>query len=86
MKKVKLQVCNGTTCFVMGGADMQNMLDQLMVKFKDCLEIERVRCLNACSLSDNFAKAPYANIDGQLVGNANFQTITKIIEEKLSND
>ena len=84
MKKIKVQICQGTTCFVMGGDIVKSMLDTIEKKYADKIEIESVRCLGACNKSDAFSKAPYVYVDDDLVSSANLEKVTKVIESKLN--
>ncbi|MBR2299864.1 MAG: NAD(P)H-dependent oxidoreductase subunit E [Alphaproteobacteria bacterium] len=83
MAKVKIQICNGTTCFVMGGGNQQALSEILKNKYQDKIEIEAVRCFELCSQKDAFSKAPFVKVDGQMIDQANLEKIKKVIEEKL---
>jgi NADH:ubiquinone oxidoreductase subunit E len=84
MTKIKVKICQGTTCFIMGGEVMKSMLGNLMEKYADKIEIESVRCLGACNKSDAFSKAPYVYVDDDLISSANLEKVTKVIESKLN--
>ncbi len=84
MQKIKVQVCQGTTCFVMGGDIIKEMLATLNNKYGDRVEVSSVRCLGACHQSDSFSKAPYICVDGEIVVSANLEKVIKIIESKLN--
>ena len=83
---IKVKVCQGTTCFVMGGDIINQMLASLKEKYADKIEIEVVRCLGLCNKSDAFSKAPYVCVDDEIVSSANLEKITNIIERKLNPD
>ncbi|MBQ9235413.1 MAG: NAD(P)H-dependent oxidoreductase subunit E [Alphaproteobacteria bacterium] len=85
MKPIKIEICLGTTCFVMGGETLQNMGDMLKKKYGAKIEVEAVRCLEVCS-SDNFSKAPYARVDGEVIGEASLEKVQAVIEKKLNHE
>ena len=86
MKKINVKVCQGTTCFVMGGDIIKSMLTSLEEKYADKIEITSVRCLGACNQSDSFSKAPYVLVDDEMISSATLEKVTNIIESKLKND
>ena len=83
MEKIQVKICQGTTCFVMGGDVIKSMLDQLAEKYADKVEITSVRCLGACNQCDAFSKAPYVCVDDEIISSANLEKVVKVIESKL---
>ncbi|MBQ4084772.1 MAG: NAD(P)H-dependent oxidoreductase subunit E [Alphaproteobacteria bacterium] len=83
MKKIKIQICQGTTCFVMGGDIVKSMLDTLEKKYADKIEITSVRCLGLCNKSDSFSKAPYVCVEDEIISSANLEKVTQAIESRL---
>ena len=63
MEKIKVRICQGTTCFVMGGNVVKAILDTITEKYGDKVEVVSVRCLETCHATDAFSKAPYVYID-----------------------
>lgn len=86
MKKVKVQICQGTTCFVMGGNVIKSLMEELKKKYADKIELTSARCLGACTKSDSFSKAPYVCVDDEIISSATLEKVTQIIESKLKND
>ena len=84
MEKVKVKICSGTTCFVMGGETAKSMLALLMQKYADKVEIVSVKCLKICNESNSFSKAPYVMVDDKIISSADMETVIKEIERKLS--
>ena len=84
MEKVKVKICEGTTCFVMGGETVKSMLSTLTEKYKDKVEITSVRCLGTCNKNDSFSKAPYVMVDDEEVSSANLEKVIAVIERKLN--
>ncbi|MBE6446624.1 MAG: DUF1450 domain-containing protein [Alphaproteobacteria bacterium] len=86
MRKITVKVCQGTTCFVMGGEIIKSMLNSLEEKYADKIEISSVRCLGACDKSDSFSKAPYIMVDDEIISSATLEKVVTVIERKLKND
>ena len=78
MKKIEVKVCLGTTCFVMGSANLQNLTEIIPQKFGDKVEISGSPCLGVCSTNWEFSKAPYVKVNNEIVQEA---TVDKVIEE-----
>lgn len=83
MEKVKVKICQGTTCYVMGGNVIKSMLKVLAEKFGDKVEIISARCLGNCSESDSFSRAPYVYVEDEVISSANLDKVIKAIEKRL---
>lgn len=83
MEKIKVKICQGTTCFVMGGEFLKSMPEILTEKYGDKIEIVPVRCLETCHESDSFSKAPYVFVDDEVVSEATTEKVINVIESKL---
>ncbi len=78
MAKVEVKVCLGTTCFVMGGSNLQELNDIIPKKYGDKVEIKGVNCLGLCSINWEYSKAPYVKVNEEIVSDA---TVEKVLEE-----
>jgi NADH:ubiquinone oxidoreductase subunit E len=78
MAKVEVKVCLGTTCFVMGGSNLQELNDIIPEKYGDKVEISAANCLGLCSINWEYSKAPYVKVNEEVVSEA---TPEKVIEE-----
>lgn len=85
MKKVNIQICLGTTCFVMGGGALQTMAEELTRRFGDKIAVSGVTCLGACSEQNSFSKAPFVKIDDDIIGEATIEKIAAEIEKRLQD-
>lgn len=83
MKKVEVGICMGTTCFVMGSSKLQEIENFLPAAIKDRVEVKGVTCLGECNKKDEFSKAPYATVDGEIVPEATIEKVIQAIERKL---
>ena len=78
MSKIQVKICMGTTCFVMGGASLQELNDIIPKKYGDKVEIAASNCLGLCSINWEYSKAPYVKVNEEVVANA---TTEKVLEE-----
>ena len=78
MKKIEVRVCLGTTCFVMGSSNLQNLTELIPPKFGDKVEVVGSPCLGVCSTNWEYSKAPYVKVNDTIVQEA---TVDKVIEE-----
>lgn len=85
MEKVKVQVCLGTTCFVMGGSNLQELNDIIPEKYGDKVEVSGSNCLGLCSIQWEYSKAPYVKVDDDVVSEATVEKVLEAIDKKLEN-
>ncbi|GBR74288.1 thioredoxin [Candidatus Termititenax aidoneus] len=81
---VEVEICLGTTCFVLGASALQEL--QLPEKLRRQTKISYVRCLNVCKNADKFSKAPYARIDGEIVAEISAEKLAQILEQKIKGE
>lgn len=86
MKKIKVRVCLGTTCFVQGSANMQNLSELVPQKYGNKVEVVRSGCLGVCSTNWEHSKAPYVKVNDELIQEATVEKILAEIEKQLNND
>ena len=84
MSKINVKVCLGTTCFVMGGANLQELIDLVPRKYGDKVEVSGITCLGQCSINDEYSKAPYVQVDNIVVSEATVEKVLLAIDEKLA--
>ena len=82
-KKISVKVCLGTTCFVMGSANLQELIDVVPKKYGDKVDVAGVPCLGLCSIDWEFSKAPYVKVDDIIIKEATVEKVLSAIEEKL---
>ena len=83
MPKVSVNVCMGTTCFVMGGANLQELIEIIPRRYGDKVDIAGSACLGMCSIQSNYSKAPYVKINEDIIEEATVEKVIAAIEEKL---
>ncbi len=83
-KKITVRVCVGTTCFVMGGANLQELNDIIPRKYGDKAEVLGSNCLGLCSINWEYSKAPYVKIDEDVVSEATTEKVLAELDKKIA--
>ncbi len=83
MEKISVKVCLGTTCFVMGSANLQELIDIVPAKYGDKVDVSGVPCLGLCATDWEFSKAPYVKVNNEVVKEATVEKVLNEIEKQL---
>lgn len=83
MAKVNVKVCLGTTCFVMGSSNLQELLDLVPKKYGDDVSVAGSPCLGLCSIDWEFSKAPYVKVNDEIVKEATVEKVLAAIDREL---
>ena len=75
--KIRVEICTGTTCFVMGGAELLLLEENLPEHLKDQVEITGTICMNHCK-SNPANQAPYVRVNDKVIKKAD---LFKILDE-----
>jgi NADH:ubiquinone oxidoreductase subunit E len=78
-QKVKIVICTGTHCFVMGGSDLLLLEDHVPEGIKQNVSIEGSNCLGFCE-DRTKGKAPFVEINGVLMEQATIPKILKYLD------
>ena len=81
MEQITVKICLGTACFVMGGAELQDLADIIPAKYGDKVSVEGSTCLELCS--NEYSKAPYVLVNDIVVDKATKEKVLSKIEELL---
>lgn len=84
MEKIKVDVCLGTTCFVMGGSHLQELTEILPRKYGDKVEVNGSTCLKMCSNNTEYSKAPYVRVNDEIISEATTEKVVEKINEILN--
>ncbi len=79
-QKIKIEICCGTACYMLGAAELLRLENILPDQWKDSVDISAIPCLEACS-SDNLGGAPFVKINGELMSNASVESVCEKIFE-----
>lgn len=82
MNKVDVDICIGTACFVMGANKLQELGEFMPEEWKEFVEIKAQTCLNLCG-NNEYSKAPYVKINGEVLAAANIEKVLRQIEKEL---
>lgn len=85
MAKVEVKVCLGTTCFVMGGSNLQELNEIIPSKYGDKVTISGANCLGLCSINWEYSKAPYVQVNDEVVAEATVKKVLAEIDKQLGN-
>ena len=86
MTKISIKVCLGTTCFVMGGSNLQELNDIIPRKYGDKVDVQGSNCLGLCSINWEYSKAPYVKVDNDIITEATVEKVIEAIDKKLENN
>lgn len=86
MKKINVKVCLGTTCFVMGSAQLQELIEIVPQKYGETVEVAGHPCLGLCSIDWEYSRAPYVKVDDEVIVEATIDKVLTAIERKLNNE
>ena len=64
MNTIKVEICCGTACYLLGAAKMRNIEDELPEECRGRVEVEARTCLELCE-RDNLGGAPYVRFNGR---------------------
>lgn len=82
MDPIKVVVCAGTTCYVMGSSHLLTLADYLEPEELARVEITGAVCLGFCE-KGQYGEAPYVLIDGQVVSEATLPSVLAALRERL---
>jgi NADH:ubiquinone oxidoreductase subunit E len=85
MKKISVKVCLGTTCFVMGSSNLQELIELVPKKYGDDVEVAGSPCLGLCSIDWEFSKAPYVKVNNEVIKEATVEKVLAAIDKELKN-
>ena len=81
-RKVKVQICVGTACHIMGAADLVNIEDLIAAPRRNQVEIVGVSCMGLCKDEAN-GKPPFVTVDGQTMAQATLDRVLGAIDRRL---
>lgn len=84
MAKIEVKLCLGTTCFVMGGSNLQELNEIIPQKYGDKVELSAANCLGLCSINWEYSKAPYVKVNEEVVSEATAEKVLEEIERQLA--
>ncbi len=84
MEKVKVEICCGTACYLLGAATLMDLEDSLPADVRDKVSIEARTCLDLCE-RENLEGAPFVRFNGtEVMGKASPEKVLSRIAELAS--
>lgn len=86
---VSVKICSGTACYIMGGAELLAVANELDPEELDHVAIEASSCLGVCN--DYGPKTPFVRVNDKVLAHATLETLLEkirqaIAKEEVSND
>jgi len=78
MKKIKLEICQGTSCHLLGSQELLEAVEALPDRRRDAIELHRIDCLKSCR------QGPKRRIEGVVVSGLTAERLLGLLEEKIS--
>ncbi|MCQ2753742.1 MAG: hypothetical protein MJ231_01700 [bacterium] len=83
MERINVNVCLGSTCYVKGGANLQELNDIVPERYGDKVEVIGSPCLGLCSIKWENSKAPYVKVDDEVIEEATVEKVLAVNNKKL---
>ncbi len=82
--KVKVRICVGTSCFVMGAAQIQSLEFNAPADIAEQIEIVEERCMNLCKdVKTKYNNGPFVFVNDELVEEATYEKVVNKIREEI---
>ena len=83
MSKIEVEICMGTTCFIMGGESLQELASILQRKYPDKVDTKGIVFHGLCNTDCQYSKAPYVKVDGEVISEATVEKVLTAVNNKL---
>ncbi len=77
MDRIRLEICTGTTCYVLGAASLLELKEHLDEDIVQRVDIVGSNCMDLCK-DGQYGQAPFVRVNDTLVSEA---TVVKVVEE-----
>ena len=81
-RTIRVQVCVGTACHIMGAADLVVLEDLLDEPVRERVEIIAMTCMGLCK-DEAHGKPPFVIIDGETLSEATLDRVLRQIERRV---
>ena len=69
MEKINLEICCGTTCYMLGADKLLKIESELPEEWRDRVDVCAIPCLDQC-MSENLCGAPFVKLNGEIIAHA----------------
>ena len=80
---VTLQICQGTTCYILGSQKLTAVALDLPDDLKNKVKVAGCRCLGLCH-GGEYGDAPYITIDGRPMSGADPDKVIAALRERVA--
>lgn len=80
--RVKVSICTGTTCYLMGGAHLLTFDEMLDPCTAQDVEIVGSHCLGLCNSEAN-GKPPFVKVNDHIISDATLNTVLEKVREAI---
>lgn len=81
MRPVRVRICVGTTCTVMGASELQMLEEHVDRELRDAVAVEEVACLGHCK-DGRYGQAPYVEVDGEVLAGPSLAELVALVERR----
>ena len=81
---VSVEICSGTACYIMGGAHLLTVEDELSADELEKVTIAASTCMGVCS--ECAEDSPFAKVNGKLISKANMELLVDTIREAIERE
>ncbi len=80
MEKINLKICMGTMCYVLGGAELKEAIEDLSEDIRDYLNISYSPCLGYC---EEKQEPPFIELNGRKIAGVSKTNLLQILKEEI---
>ncbi|MBO7299757.1 MAG: NAD(P)H-dependent oxidoreductase subunit E [Kiritimatiellae bacterium] len=84
MKKMTLEICSGTTCYMLGANNLLNIENEMPSELRGLAEVRALPCMGLCN-DKELSGAPYVKLNGKVIEKATpekiYDAMRALIEE-----
>jgi len=81
---IDVEICTGTTCFVMGAGHLLNLAEELPERLRGVVSIRGSHCLGFCD-DPSKGKPPFARVNEELLSEVSVESIIAACDQALAN-
>ena len=78
MKKLQVEVCIGTSCYLLGAQDLIDAIDEMPADEKEMIDLVGTTCLKSCG------KGPNVRINGVTIPNVTPEHLIEILQDNIN--
>ncbi|MDO4570926.1 MAG: hypothetical protein Q4D38_11110 [Planctomycetia bacterium] len=82
MKKITIEICCGTTCYMLGASHFLNIEEELPEEWRERVEVRAIPCMDMCT-SENICAAPFVKLNDKMISHVTKEILWEEIERAL---